>query len=250
MVNEKEISEILSLYEAENYSGCSKAGLKQQVEKMNIRCIPAFSATGFLSGVIRSLTPWFYALSFFYLAAVFVISFAAESGLTPVLTCFITPFMALGTVGCVYYRCLPQNIEAESACLYKTETVFAGKLVLCAVYDLAVVLAAGTMSGAFIYTVMLCLSVFLLSSAVSLGLCVFCGTRGVVGVSFGVCGVLAGLFFLRIDLALTVQNFLFGIPAVYLAAVLVLLILAAAAVSCVSVKKFNFERIDKYEAGN
>ncbi|MCQ2461948.1 MAG: hypothetical protein MJ177_00910 [Clostridia bacterium] len=245
MVNKKEISNVLSLYEVENYSVQSKENLKSRVENINIRCVPGFCLTGFLSGVIKSLTPWFYVISFFYLAAVFVISRVPQSGLSPVLICLVTPFTALGTVGCVYYHCAPQNIETESACLYKPETVFAGKLVLCAIYDLAAVCAAGLMSGDFLYTVMLSFSAFLLSSALSLGLCVFCGARAVVGVSFGVCGVLAGLFFLRTDLALAVQEFLFGIPVIYLAAVLVLLIFSAVTVSLISVKNFNFERADK-----
>ena len=106
MVNKKEISDVLSLYETEQYSKEAKDNLKAQVSTISIRHVPEFSLTGFLSGVIKGLTPWFFILSLIYLTAVFAINLNAQSTIYPLVSCFLTPFLAVGSLGCIHFLSL------------------------------------------------------------------------------------------------------------------------------------------------
>ena len=107
MVNKKEISDVLSLYETEQYSKEAKDNLKAQVSTISIRHVPEFSLTGFLSGVIKGLTPWFFILSLIYLTVVFAINLNAQSTIYPLVSCILTPFLAVGSLGCIYFsRCI------------------------------------------------------------------------------------------------------------------------------------------------
>ena len=119
MVNKKEISDVLSLYETEQYSKEAKDNLKAQVSTISIRHVPEFSLTGFLSGVMKGLSPWFFVLSVIYLAVVFVIAYNSQSAVSPLIACIMTPFLAVGSVACIYFSSSSVFFEMESACLYK-----------------------------------------------------------------------------------------------------------------------------------
>lgn len=243
------ISDLLLLYEAESSSPEAKRKLKKEIEEMDIRRVPPFSTVGFFGGVVRSLTPGFFVISLFYLAAVIVINFVCEQVILPVFSCIAAPFIALGTVWSAYYSGFVHVPEAESTCLYKPETVFAGRLVLCAVYDLAVVCVGSVMSGRFLYTLALSLSAFLFSCVAVMSLCIFLRVRTVIELLSGVLSLLAALFFSQTGAAKAAREFLLGITPGSLAPVLAVLAVAAVLISLISVKNFSYERMAaKYEA--
>ena len=249
MVNKKEIAKVLSLYEAEPHSKEAEDNLKTQASMINTRHIPAFSLSGFLSGVMKGLSPWFFVLSVIYLATVFVITSNSQSAVSPLISCIMTPFLAVGSVGCIYFSSSSVFFEMESACLYKPETVFAGRLVLCGIYDLAVVCISSLISEAVFYTIAFSLIAFSLSAIATLSICSIFNVKYVIGLAMGFVFTLIGYFATQIEITAQVQSFLFGLPPVIIVIILFALILSALFIGFVAIKKFNFERLVKmYEA--
>lgn len=249
MVSKKEIAKVLSLYEAEPHSKEAEANLKTQASMINTRHIPAFSLSGFLSGVIKGLSPWFFVLSVIYLATVFVITSNSQSAVSPLIACILTPFLAVGSVGCIYFSSSSVFFEMESACLYKPETVFAGRLVLCGIYDLAVVCISSLISEAVFYTIAFSLIAFSLSAIATLSMCSIFNVKYVIGLAMGFIFTLIGYFATQIEITAQVQSFLFGLPPVIIVIILFALILSALFIGFVAIKNFNFERLVKmYEA--
>ncbi|MBQ7295111.1 MAG: hypothetical protein IJW86_02835 [Clostridia bacterium] len=245
MVNKKEISDVLSLYETEQYSKEAKDNLKAQVSAISIRHVPEFSLAGFLSGVIKGLTPWFFVLSLGYLVVVFIITSNSQSAASPLIACIMTPLLAVGSVGCIYFSSSPQFLEMESACLYKPETVFAGRLVLCGIYDLAVVCIGSLMSETFLYTISLSLIGFLLSSIAVLSMCCIFNVKAVIGLSAGMVFVFAGFVVSQSEVTTRIQSVLWALPIGSIAVTLFVLILSALFIGLIAIKNFNFERLVK-----
>lgn len=246
MVNKKEITNVLSLYETEQYSKEAKDNLKTQVSTINTRHVPEFSLAGFLSGVIKGLTPWFFVLSFVYLVVVFVITSNSQSAISPLIACIMTPFLAVSSVGCIYLSSSsPQFLEVESACLYKPESVFAGRLVLCGIYDLVVVCIGSLLSETIFYTVTLSLIAFLISATAVLSMCSMFNVKAVIGLSAGMVFVFVGFVVSQSEITTQVQSFLFNLPPVSITLVLFLLILSALFIGFIAIKNFNFERLVK-----
>ena len=249
MVNKKEITDVLSLYETEQYSKEAKDNLKAQVSNINTRHAPEFSLAGFLTGVVKGLTPWFFALSLVYLVVVFVITSNSQSAVSPLISCIMTPFLAVGSVGCIYFSSPPQFLEMESACLYKSETVFAGRLFLCGVYDLAVVFIGSLISETVFYTVTLSLIAFLFSATAVLSMCSIFNVKSVIGLSAVMVFAFIGAVVSQSEIVAQAQSFLFSLPPVNITVILFFLILLASLIGFIAVKKFNFERLVKmYEA--
>lgn len=249
MVNKKEISDVLSLYEAEQYSKEAKDNLKAQVSTISIRHVPEFSLAGFLSGVIKGLTPWFFVLSLIYLIAVFAISLNSQSTISPLVSCILTPFLAVGGLGCVYFSSSLQLFEMESACLYKPESVFAGRLVLCGLYDLIVVCIGSILSETFFYTITLSLIAFLLSAIAVLSMCIIFNIKSVIGLSAGMMCILVGLIVSQGEATSRIQSFLWNLSLGNITATLFVLLLFVLFIGFIAVKNFNFDRlVKKYEA--
>lgn len=249
MVNKKEISGVLLLYETEQYSKEAKDNLKAQVLTISIRHVPEFSLAGFLSGVIKGLTPWFFILSLIYLIVVFAISLNTQSTISPLVSCFLTPFLAVGSLGCIYFSSSLQFLEIESACLYKPESVFAGRLVLCGIYDLIVVCISSIISETFFYTVTLSLIAFLLSSIATLSMCTVFNVKSVIGLSAGILCILVGSVISQSELTFRIQSFLWRLPLGNITVALFMLLLLVVFIGFIAVKNFNFERLVKiYEA--
>ena len=249
MVNKKDITKVLSLYETEQHSKEAKDNLKAQASMINTRHIPAFSLSGFLSGVVKGLTPWFFLLSLVYLLVVFVIAFDSQAAVSSLVVCVMTPFLAVGGVGCIYFSSSSGFLEMESACLYKPETVFAGRLVLCGIYDLAVVFIGSLVSETVLYTVALSLIAFLISATAVLLMCSFFNVKAVIGLSAGVVLVFIGFIVSQSELATRVQSFLFNLPPMSIVSALFLLSISALFIGFIAIKNFNFERLVKmYEA--
>lgn len=249
MVRKKEIAKVLSLYETEQHSKEAKDKLKAQASIISTKHMPVFSLSGFLSGVIKGLTPWFFVLSLIYLIAVFAISLNAQSTVSPLVSCFLTPFLAVGSLGCIYFSSSLQFLEMESACLYKPESVFAGRLVLCGIYDLIVVCISSIISEAFFYTVTLSLIAFLLSSIAVLSMCTILNIKSVIGLSAGIVCILVGSIISQSELTIRIQSFLWGLPPGNITVVLFALLLLVVFIGFIAIKNFNFERlVKKYEA--
>lgn len=249
MVNKKEISGVLLLYETEQYSKEAKDNLKAQVSTISIRHVPEFSLAGFLSGVVKGLTPWFFILSLIYLIVVFAISLNAQSKISPLVSCFLTPFLAVGSLGCIYFSSSLQFLEIESACLYKPESVFAGRLVLCGIYDLIVVCISSIISETFFYTVTLSLIAFLLSSIATLSMCTVFNVKSVIGLSAGILCILVGSVVSQSELTIRIQTFLWSLPLGNITITLFVLLPLVLFIGFIAVKNFKFERLVKiYEA--
>lgn len=249
MVNKKEIAKVLTLYETEPHSKEAKDSLKAQASIINTRHMPAFSLSGFLSGVMKGLSPWFSVLSVIYLAVVFVIASNSQSAVSPLTACIMTPFLAVGSVACIYFSSSSVFFEMESACLYKPEAVFAGRLVLCGIYDLAVVCISSLVSEAIFYTIAFSLIAFLLSAILVLSLCSIFNVKTVIGLSLGMVIALSGIVISQIEITAKVQSFLFDLSPISIASVLLLLIASALFTGFVAIKNFKFERLVKiYEA--
>lgn len=249
MVRKKEIAKVLSLYETEQHSKEAKDKLKAQASIINTRHMPAFSLSGFLSGVVKGLTPWFFVLSVIYLVVVFVIALNSQSAISPLIACIITPFLAVGSVGCIYFSSSYSFFEMESACLYKPETVFAGRLVLCGIYDLAVVCIGSLISETVFYTITLSLIAFLFSATLVLLMCSIFNVKSVIGLSAGMVSVLFGLVISQSEITARVENFIFELPPASIVLVLFFLILSALFIGFIAIKNFKFERLVKmYEA--
>lgn len=245
MVVKKEITDVLSLYETEQYSNVAKDKLKIQVTTFNTRHVPEFSLAGFLSGVIKGLTPWFFVLSLIYLVVVFVITSNSQSAISPLIACIMTPLLAVGSVGCIYFSSSPSFLEMESACLYKPESVFAGRLVLCGIYDLAVVCIGSLISETIFYTVTLSLIVFLISATAVLSMCSMFNVKTVIGLSAGMVFVFIGSVVSQSEITTRVQSFLFNLSPVIIIIMLFVLILSVLLIGFIAVKNFNFERLVK-----
>lgn len=249
MVNKKEISDVLSLYETEQYSKEAKDNLKAQVSTISIRHVPEFSLTGFLSGVIKGLTPWFFILSLIYLTVVFAINLNAQSTIYPLVSCILTPFLAVGSLGCIYFSSSLQFLEMESACLYKPESVFAGRLVLCGIYDLIVVCISSIISEAYFYTITLSLIAFLLSSIATLSMCTIFNIKSVIGLSAGLLCILVGSVVSQSEVTIRIQSFLWSLPLGNITITLFVLLLLVLFIGFIAIKNFKFERLVKmYEA--
>lgn len=249
MVRKKEIAKVLSLYETEQHSKEAKDKLKAQALAINTRYVPEFSLSGFLSGVIKGLTPWFFVLSLIYLVIVFLIVSNSQSDISPLIVCIMTPFLAIGSVGCIYFSSSYSFLEMESACLYKPETVFAGRLVLCGIYDLAVVCIGSLMSETFLYTISLSLIGFLLSSIAVLSMCCIFNVKSGIGLSAGMIFVVLGFVVSQNEITTRIQSFLWDLPMSSVAAALFMLILTALFIGLIAIKNFKFERLVKmYEA--
>ena len=137
----------------------------------------------------------------------------------------------------------------ESACLYKPETVFAGRLVLCGIYDLAVVCIGSLISETVFYTITLSLIAFLFSATFVLSMCSIFNVKSVIGISAGIVSVLFGLVISQSEITARVQNFIFELPPISIALVLFLLILSALFIGFIAIKNFKFDRLVKmYEA--
>lgn len=245
MVVKKEITDVLSLYETEQYSKVAKDKLKIQVTTFNTRHVPEFSLAGFLSGVIKGLTPWFFVLSLIYLVVVFVITSNSQSAISPLIACIMTPLLAVGSVGCIYFSSSPSFLEMESACLYKPESVFAGRLVLCGIYDLAVVCIGSLISETIFYTVTLSLIAFLISATAVLSMCSMFNVKAVIGLSAGMVFVFIGSVVSQSEITTRVQSFLFNLSPVIIIIMLFVLILSVLLIGFIAVKNFNFERLMK-----
>lgn len=245
MVNKKEITDVLSLYETEQYSKEAKDNLKAQISVINTRHIPVFSLSGFLSGVVKGLTPWFFVLSLIYLVVVFVITLNSQSAISPLIACIMTPLLAVGSVGCIYFSSSPGFLETESACLYKSESVFAGRLVLCGIYDFAVVCIGSLVSETVFYTVTLSLIAFLISATAVLSMCSMFNVKAVIGLSAGMVLVFVGFVISQSEIITRVQSFLWSLPPVNIVLMLFLLILLVLFIGFIAVKNFKFERLVK-----
>ena len=249
MVNKKEIAKVLALYETEPHSKEAKDSLKAQASIIITRHMPAFSLSGFLSGVMKGLSPWFFVLSVIYLAVVFVIASNSQSAVSPLIACIMTPFLSVGSVACIYFSSSSVFFEMESACLYKPEAVFAGRLVLCGIYDLAVVCISSLVSEAIFYTIAFSLIAFLLSAILVLSLCSMFNVKYVIGISIGFISAFAGYFVSQIEITAWVQSFLFSLSQVSIVITLFVLILSSLFTGFVAIKNFKFERLVKiYEA--
>ncbi len=249
MVNKKEIINVLSLYEPEQYNKEAKDNLKAQVSTINTRHVPEFSLAGFLSGVIKGLSPWFFVLSLIYLVVVLVITSNSQSAISPLIACIMTPLLAVGSVGSIYFSSSPGFLEMESACLYKLETVFAGRLVLCGIYDLAVVCIGSLVSETVFYTVTLSFIAFLISATAVLSMCSMFNVKAVIGLSAGIVFAFVGFVVSQSEITTRIQSFLWSLPPISIAFVLFLLILSALFIGFIAIKNFNFERLVKmYEA--
>ncbi len=249
MVNKKEITKVLSLYETEQHNQEAIDKLKAQASKINTRHIPAFSLSGFLSGVVKGLTPWFFVLSLIYLIVVFEISLNSQSTIFPLVSCILTPFLAVGGLGCIYFSSSLQFLEMESACLYKPETVFAGRLVLCGIYDLIIVCISSMISETFFYTITLSLIAFLLSSIAVLSMCSIFNIKSVIGLSAGILCILVGSVVSQSEITIRIQSFLWGLPLGNITITLFVLLLLVLFIGFIAIKNFKFERLVKiYEA--
>lgn len=245
MVNKKEIADVLSLYEIEQYSKEAKDNLKAQISVINTRHIPEFSLSGFLSGVVKGLSRWFFVLSLVYLVVVIVITSNSQSVVSPLIACIMTPFLAVGSIGCIYFSSSPEFLELESACLYKSESVFAGRLVLCGIYDLAVVFIGSLISDTVFFTITLSLIAFLFSASVVLLLCSMFNVKSVIILSAGMVFVFFGFAISQNEITTQAQKFLFDLPIINIVFVLLLLILSALLIGFIAIKNFNFERLVK-----
>jgi len=202
-----------------------------------------------LSGVVKGITPWFFVLSLIYLVVVFVIALNSQSAISPLIACIVTPLLAVGSVGCIYFSSSPGFLEMESACLYKPETIFAGRLVLCGIYDLAVICIGSVISETFFYTVTLSLVAFLISATAVLSMCSMFNIKAVIGLSAGTTLGFVAFVVSQSETAARVQSFLWSLPPINIVLMLFLLILPALFIGFVAVKNFKFERLVKmYEA--
>ncbi len=249
MINEKNLLNALSHYKIENYSPSAKDKLKNEIFVLDIKSIPPFSIFGFLSGLIYGLTTWFYIISFLYLFMVLAICSTANPDDFSILSCSVVPFLSIGSIGSVYLSWTPQSLELESTCLYKPQTIFAGRLVLCGIYNICILLLSGTLSEHYLHTVLLSLLCFLLSSISILSMCVFLNAKVVVCLSTGIVSLFISLFFSFDELFSQIKNILLSTPLIVFAGAVVFLAFFAVFLSFFVVKNFNFEKLVKnYEA--
>ncbi|MBQ8303957.1 MAG: hypothetical protein IJX79_03280 [Clostridia bacterium] len=245
MINDKNLLNALSHYKIENYSPSAKDKLKNEIFVLNIKSIPPFSMFGFLSGLIYGLTPWFFIISAFYLLIVFTISSTANPTDFSVLTCSVIPFLSISGIGCVYLSWTPQSFELESTCLYKPQTIFAGRLVLCGIYNICILLLSSALSEQYLHTVLLSLLCFLLSSVSILSMCVFFNAKVVIFLSTGIVSLFISIFFSFDELFSQIKNILLSTPLIIFVSIVVFLTLFAVFLSFYVVKNLNFEKLVK-----
>lgn len=249
MKKDKKLSSFLSLYEVEKAQRSEKDKTLSELVRSNVRAEPKFSILGFLSGVIHSLSVWFFVGCGAYIALLLIVSFIAQDGMKIICISALSPFLAVGSAGAVYFNIQPSFIELESTCLYKPKTVFAGKLLLCGVCDLiAVTLGsalASLLGGSSVKAVVI-LSIlgFVLSACAVLTLCAVFKYKSALVLSF--------IAVMLIFSAFTLNKVLFETIATFLISFFPYLLLGLCALLSLivfwTVKNFEYESlVKKYE---
>lgn len=249
MKKNKKLDWILSFYESEKIQNSDKEKTLQEISELNIRVIPKFSVGNFLSGVIHSLSKWFFIGCGFYIALLLLISFIVADDIKIIFICALSPFLAVGSVGAVYYNIQPSSIELESSCLYKPKTIFAGKFLMCGIFDLVLVVfgsvVASLLGGSSVKrAVILSLLGFALSSLIVLSLCAIFKPKTALILSLGIVLLIFTAFLSKKELFINAFNYL-----IWLIPYLITALLAMICLLCfIAVKNFEYENlVKKYE---
>lgn len=147
-MKDKDFSALLKLESTAVNSEHKAKTLKASLEVAENR-IDAIDFWAFLKNQIHFISRSYYIYSIAYTLLLPLISAMFSASTTVLLIGILTPFLAMLSVPNILCTLESNMIELESSCLYRPNSVFSARMVICSAINLVVVVLTSAVSGIF-----------------------------------------------------------------------------------------------------